>query len=84
MDKLWSFVDDKGNKQWVWLAIDVRCYRQCAIVDTDYWEAYAKVPPSKCHCAVGKESGLTSYIVRASVAQQNDSTTCLDNAHHAR
>jgi IS1 family transposase len=24
MDELWSFVDDKGNKQWVWLAFDVR------------------------------------------------------------
>ena len=23
MDELWSFVDDKGNKQWVWLALDV-------------------------------------------------------------
>jgi len=23
MDDLWSFVDDKGNKQWVWLALDV-------------------------------------------------------------
>ncbi|MEG4404883.1 IS1 family transposase [Microcoleus sp. MON2_D5] len=23
MDELWSFVDDKGNKQWVWLAQDV-------------------------------------------------------------
>lgn len=22
MDELWSFVDSKGNKQWVWLAID--------------------------------------------------------------
>lgn len=22
MDELWSFVDNKGNKQWVWLAID--------------------------------------------------------------
>jgi IS1 family transposase/transposase-like protein len=22
MDELWSFVDEKGNKQWVWLAID--------------------------------------------------------------
>ena len=21
-DELWSFVNDKGNKQWVWLAID--------------------------------------------------------------
>jgi IS1 family transposase len=24
MDELWSFVDDKGNKQWVWLAIDAK------------------------------------------------------------
>lgn len=24
MDELWSFVDDKGNKQWVWLALDVQ------------------------------------------------------------
>jgi insertion element IS1 protein InsB len=24
MDELWSFVDNKGNKQWVWLAIDAR------------------------------------------------------------
>lgn len=24
MDELWSFVDDKGNEQWVWLAIDVK------------------------------------------------------------
>ena len=23
MDELWSFVDNKGNKQWVWLAMDV-------------------------------------------------------------
>ena len=22
-DELWSFVDHKGNKQWVWLALDV-------------------------------------------------------------
>ena len=24
MDELWSFVDTKGNKQWVWLAMDVK------------------------------------------------------------
>lgn len=90
MDELWSFVDDKGNKQWVWLALDadtreiIGCYvgdrsrasaqqlwqslpavyRQCAKVYTDYWEAYETVIPSKRHFAVGKESGLTSYIER--------------------
>jgi len=90
MDELWSFVDDKGNKQWVWLAIDadtrevIGChigdrsresarslwqsipavYRQCAVVYTDYWEAYETVIPANRHRAVGKDSGLTSYIER--------------------
>lgn len=90
MDELWSFIDSKGNKQWVWLAINadtreiIGChvgdrsrtsaqqlwqslpavYRQCAKVYTDHWEAYETVIPSKLHCAVGKESGLTSYIER--------------------
>ena len=90
MDELWSFVDNKGNKQWVWLAIDadtreiIGChigdrsresaialwqslpalYRQCAVVYTDYWEAYVDVIPSKRHVAVGKDSGLTNYIER--------------------
>ena len=90
MDELWSFVDDKGNKQWVWLAIDATTrevlgchigdrsresaralwqsipavYRQCAVVYTDYWEAYETVIPAKRHRAVGKDSGLTSYIER--------------------
>lgn len=90
MDELWSFVDDKGNKQWVWLAMDadsreiIGChigdrsresarslwqsipavYRQCATVYTDYWEAYETVIPANRHRAVGKDSGLTSYIER--------------------
>ena len=107
MDELWSFVDNKGNKQWVWLAMDtdtreiIGCYigdrsresaialwqsipavhRQCAKVYTDYWErcdpaslcgarecasrqAYVSVIPSKRHVAVGKDSGLISYIER--------------------
>jgi IS1 family transposase/transposase-like protein len=90
MDELWSFVDHKGNKQWVWLAMDadtrevIGChigdrsrasaralwqslpsvYRQCAVVYTDYWEAYETVIPAQRHRAVGKDSGLTSYIER--------------------
>ena len=90
MDELWSFVDNKGSKQWVWLALDadtrevIGChvgdrsresaqalwdslpgvYRQCAVVYTDFWEAYETVIPEKRHRAVGKESGLTSYIER--------------------
>lgn len=90
MDELWSFVDDKGNKQWVWLALDVTTreivgcylgdrsknsalalwqsmpalYRQCAMIYSDHWEAYKAGLPSKRHRAVGKETGLTSYIER--------------------
>jgi IS1 family transposase len=90
MDELWSFVDHKGNQQWVWLAMDAETreilgchigdrsrasaralwqsipavYRQCAKVYTDFWEAYVTVIPSKRHEAVGKDSGLTSYIER--------------------
>lgn len=90
MDELWSFVDNKGNKQWIWLAMDadtreiIGChigdrsrasaialwlslpavYRQCTKVYTDYWHAYETVISSQRHFAVGKESGLTSYIER--------------------
>ena len=89
-DELWSFVDKKGNKQWVWLALDVDTreivgvyigargeksarklweslppvYRQCAVAYTDFWSAYGVVFPRQRHQAVGKETGLTSYIER--------------------
>jgi IS1 family transposase/transposase-like protein len=90
MDELWSFVDDKNNQQWVWLALDVKTreivgvqigdrtklsakalwdsmppvYRQCAVIYTDHWSAYAAVLPSKRHRSVDKDSGCTSYIER--------------------
>ncbi len=83
-------MDHKGNKQWVWLALDADTreivgvhigdrdeqaarklwdslppiYRQCAFAYTDFWAAYGAVFPSKRHCAVGKETGKTSYIER--------------------
>ena len=90
MDELWSFVDDKGNEQWVWLALDVETreivgcsigdrsgesakalwrslpavYRQSAVCYSDFWVSYPVALPSSRHRAVGKESGLTSYIER--------------------
>jgi len=89
-DQMWSFVGNKANKQWIWLAIDETTreivgvyvgarsrqgakqlwrslptvYRQCAVCYTDFWEAYEQVIPSKRHRAVGKETGMTSYIER--------------------
>lgn len=50
-------------------------YRQGAVCYTDFWSAYRMALPGKRHQAVGKETGLTSYIVRASAAKQNGSTT---------
>mgnify|MGYP001826197274 CR=1 FL=1 len=89
-DEAWSFVGNKGNKQWIWLALDAKTreivgvyvgdrsetgarglwnslpgvYRQCAFAYTDFWAAYGKVFPTSRHKAVGKETGLTSYIER--------------------
>lgn len=39
-------------------------YRQCAVAYTDFWAAYGAVIPGQRHQAVGKETGLTSYIER--------------------
>jgi IS1 family transposase len=39
-------------------------YRQCAVCYTDFWSSYPVALPSKRHQAVGKETGLTSYIER--------------------
>jgi insertion element IS1 protein InsB len=39
-------------------------YRQCAVLYSDFWAAYAEVLPSKRHHAVGKESGQTNHVER--------------------
>ena len=36
----------------------------CKPLYTDHWQAYKVVLPGKRHHAVGKETGLTSYIER--------------------
>ena len=90
MDELWSFVDEKDNEQWVWLALDAATreivgvqigdrstqsakalwnsmpgvYRQCAVIYTDHWSAYAAVLPTHRHRSVDFGRGLTSYIER--------------------
>ena len=33
-DEMWSFVGNKGNKQWIWLAIDVLTFIDCRSI---YW-----------------------------------------------
>lgn len=39
-------------------------YRQCAVSNTDFWEAYSMIFPNCRHRAVGKETGKTNHIER--------------------
>jgi insertion element IS1 protein InsB len=90
-DELWSFVDNKGNKQWIWLALDtdtreiVGVYigarfggSSTAIVGVvaTHLPRLVRLPTpisgqltrryfhASVQIAVGKETGLTSYIER--------------------
>ncbi|WP_414635094.1 IS1 family transposase [Beggiatoa leptomitoformis] len=54
---------DKRGASALWESLP-SVYRQCAVCYTDFWEAYKGVLPSKCHRAVGKETGLTNHIER--------------------
>ncbi|QYO67812.1 IS1 family transposase [Leptolyngbya sp. 7M] len=56
-DELWSFVNDKGNKQWVWLALDVKTREivGCHIGDRSADSAFAlwqSMPGVYRQCAV--------------------------------
>jgi IS1 family transposase len=66
MDELWSFVDDKGNEQWVWLALDVvtREIVGCYIGDRSGASAQAlwqSLPPVYRQCAVCYTDFWVSY-----------------------
>ncbi len=39
-DELWSFVDNKGNKQWVWLALDADTREIVGVHIGDHDELY--------------------------------------------
>ena len=45
MDELWSFVDDRGNKQWVWLAMGCRD-------PWDYWVSRRRSLSGFCYRAM--------------------------------
>ena len=57
MDELWSFVDNKGDKQWVWLAINAKTREIVGVHIGDRSEHAAKalwqsLPPVYRQCAV--------------------------------
>lgn len=56
-DELWSFVDNKGNKQWVWLAMDRKTREIIGVHIGDRSEEGARqlwnsLPPVYRQCAV--------------------------------
>jgi insertion element IS1 protein InsB len=66
MDELWSFVDHKGNQQWVWIAIDARTREiiGCHIGDHSKESAQAlwdSLPGVYRQCAKIYTDGLASY-----------------------
>lgn len=57
MDELWSFVDSKGNQQWVWLALDAETREIVGVHIGDRSAASAQalwdsIPPVYRQCAV--------------------------------
>lgn len=68
MDELWSFVDDKGQEQWVWLAIDVQTREivGCHIGDRSGASAqalWASLPAVYRQCAVCYTDFWSAYPV---------------------
>ena len=66
MDELWSFVDHKGNKQWVWLAMDAttREIIGCAIGDRSQFSAaalWASLPGVYRQCGIIYTDGWEAY-----------------------
>jgi IS1 family transposase len=54
---MWSFVQKKTNKQWIWLAMD-------ATFHPDQYEVYKGVMPAERHIAITKKACKTSHIER--------------------
>ena len=66
MDELWSFVDNKGNKQWVWIAIDAKTREIIGLYIGDRSQKSAQalwdsLPPVYRQCAVCYTDFWESY-----------------------
>ncbi len=51
----------RESAQALWRSLPA-VYRQCAVFYSDFWVSYPVAFPSNRHRAVGKETGLTSYL----------------------
>ena len=67
-DEMWSFVGNKGNKQWIWLAIDVLTKEIVGVYigqrDKDgarrLWDS---LPPVYRQCAVSYTDFWSAYVI---------------------
>lgn len=53
MDELWSFVDDKNNEQWVWLALDAQTQEIVGVQIGDRSAQSAKALGIRCLLLIG-------------------------------
>jgi insertion element IS1 protein InsB len=65
-DELWSFVDNKGNKQWVWLALDATSREIVGVHIGDRDKSAARklwdsLPPVYRQCAVAYTDFWNAY-----------------------
>jgi len=65
-DELWSFVDNKGNKQWVWLAIDAKTREIVGVYigardESAARELWKSLPPVYRQCAVAYTDFWAAY-----------------------
>lgn len=65
-DELWSFVDHKGNKQWVWLALDADTREIVGVYIGSRDEAaarqlWAALPPVYRQCAIAYTDFWAAY-----------------------
>ena len=67
-DELWSFVDNKGNKQWVWLALDADTREIIGVhiigardeaAARKLWES---LPPVYRQCAIAYTDFWAAYV----------------------
>ena len=63
---MWSFVNDKGNKQWIWLALDIKTREIVGAHVGDRSEQGARqlwdsLPGVYCQCAVTYTDFWSAY-----------------------
>ena len=78
LDELWSFVGNKGNKRWIWIAL---CRRTRQIVayfigdrsEESCWRLWQWLPVAYRHCQTFSDFGEAYQIVFGTLASKHQS-----------